>query len=225
MPASSPLAQTALRRQLSEGCAVLRLALPDAAIDALMRYLAELQKWNRAYNLTAIRAPEEMVTRHLLDALSVLPAMQALALPKGLRLLDVGAGAGIPGLMLAVARPDWAITVLDSNGKKTRFMRHAVRTLGLTNVTVVQARAEAFEAEARFDVVMSRAYTALGGFFASTAQLLAANGCWLAMKGKLDADELAHGIQGVAIMQVLALYVPGLDETRQLVVARHGAAA
>jgi 16S rRNA (guanine527-N7)-methyltransferase len=205
----------ALARGLGE------FGLDQALAAPLADYIALLARWNRAYNLTSVRDPEQMVTRHVLDCLAVLPVLDALALPKDLRLLDVGAGAGLPGLLLAMARPDWSVTVLDSNGKKARFMRFAARDLGLANVATVQERAERYRPERPFTAIISRAYSQLADFFASTHAALAADGYWLAMKGKLADPEVAQARkQGVRIMQITALQVPGLDEARHLVVAR-----
>jgi 16S rRNA (guanine527-N7)-methyltransferase len=193
----------------------------DGAIGVPLRqYLDELQKWNRAYNLTAIRDRDEMVTRHLLDSLSVLPVIEASPDIDPRRLLDVGAGAGLPGIPLAIARPGWHIDVLDSNGKKARFMRHVVRALGLDNVQVIEARAEAYLPELPYTAIISRAYAALGDFVASTAHALSADGHWLAMKGKLSPPELEQRPDGVGIMDIKPLNVPGLDEARHLVIAR-----
>lgn len=202
------------------------LGLDTALAAQLADYIALLARWNRAYNLTSVRDPEQMVTRHVLDCLAVLPAMDALDLPADLRLLDVGAGAGLPGLLLAMARPGWSVTVLDSNGKKARFMRFAARDLGLENVTTVQERTERYRPEQPFTAIISRAYSQLADFFASTRPALVADGYWLAMKGKLADPEVARAReQGVHIMQITALQVPGLDEARHLVVARPAGAA
>lgn len=177
-------------------------------------------KWNSAYNLTAIRDPEESVTRHLLDSLSILPLLNdpSLAL-SGTRILDVGAGAGLPGLVLAIANPAFQVTTLDSNGKKTRFMRHAVRVLKLDNVEVVEERVEAFKPEQGFDCVVSRAFSSLNDFYDKTAHLLATGGVWVAMKGKLDAKEAADIPADVEIRESHRLRVPGLNEDRHAVVA------
>lgn len=202
---------TALHAQLEAGVRSLKLDVPTPVLDRLLDYQVELGKWNTAYNLTAVRTPSEMVTRHLLDSLAVLPWAQG-------RVLDVGAGAGLPGLVLAIARPELSVTVLDSNGKKARFMRHAVRTLGLANVEVAETRVEDWQALA-YDRIVSRAFAALADFVASTRHLLAPGGQWLAMKGKLDAAELAAVPAPVEIRETRRLQVPGLDEDRHLVIA------
>jgi 16S rRNA (guanine527-N7)-methyltransferase len=200
------------RPLLESGLRTLAPTLSAEVRDALLAYLAELQKWNSAYNLTAIRDPGEMVTRHLLDSLTLLPHVRG-------RVLDVGAGAGLPGIPLAIARPELQVTVLDSNGKKARFMRHAVRTLGLANVEVAEARVEAFASAQPFDTIVSRAFAAIADFFAQTAHLLAADGQWVAMKGKLDAQELAAVPARIQIRETHRLRVPGLDEDRHAVIA------
>jgi len=188
------------------------LGLDGSLADPLMIYLDELQKWNAAYNLTAIRNADEMVTKHLLDSLALLPHV-------GGRLLDVGAGAGLPGIPLAIANPALDVTVLDSIGKKARFMRHAVRTLGLPNVTVVESRVESFQAESPFGMIISRAFASLADFFNGTEALLAPGGQWVAMKGKLDVKELADVPARFVIRGTHRLRVPGLDEDRHAVIA------
>lgn len=197
---------------LEAGLRSLGLEVSAAAQAQLMTYLAELEKWNGAYNLTAIRDPQEMVIKHLLDSLSILPQ-----LPSG-RLLDVGSGAGLPGIPVAILRPECSVTTLDSNGKKTRFMRHVQRALGLKNLEVAEARSEQFQSPV-FDVIVSRAYASLDDFFTSTAHLMAPTGIWLAMKGKLDPAELAAIPKTVRILQTHRLHVPYLNEERHAVLA------
>jgi len=182
-------------------------------VPALLAYLAELEKWNAAYNLTAIRDPREMVTRHLLDSLVMVPHVRG-------PLLDVGSGAGLPGIPLAIARPELAVTVLDSNGKKARFLRHAVRALKLGNVAVVEARVEDHRPDAPYAAITSRAFASLKDFFSLTGHLLAADGQWLAMKGKLDDSETQDLPAGVGIVDIKPLKVPGLAEARHLVIAQ-----
>ncbi|MDB5986382.1 MAG: rsmG [Nevskia sp.] len=193
-----------------------QLGLAPDRLAPLQAYLAELAKWNRAYNLTAIRDPAEMVTRHVLDSLAVLPHLPG----SSLRLLDVGSGGGMPGLVLAIVRPQWQVTVLDGNGKKARFLRHAVRALGLGNVEVAEARVEDWQAPQPFDCIISRAFAALAEFVALSEHLLAADGRWLAMKGKVAPAELAALPAGRAIEAIHPLEVPGLAEARSLVVVR-----
>lgn len=188
------------------------LMLPAGLAAPLLAYLAELEKWNAAYNLTAVRDPQDMVTRHLLDSLVMVPHVRG-------PLLDAGSGAGLPGIPLAIARPELAVTVLDSNGKKARFLRHAVRALKLDNVAVVEGRVEDHHPAAPYAAITSRAFAALGDFFRLTGHLLAADGQWLAMKGKLDDLETQDLPAGVGIVDTKTLKVPGLAEARHLVVA------
>jgi len=157
----------------------------DCSIDSYMQYLQLLQTWNRTYNLTAIRDLEAMVTRHVLDSLAILPWIV------GNNILDVGSGAGLPGIPIALARSDLHIVLLDSNGKKTRFLQEVRRILNLPNIDIVQARAEDYHTTILFDTIMSRAFTQLPQMLAWTQHLLKPNGIWLAMKGVYPAAELA----------------------------------
>lgn len=203
--------------RLDEGLAALGMAFDADTRRRLLAQLAELQKWNAAYNLTAVRDPGEMLARHLLDSLAVLPAIEALGLPLS-RIADIGSGGGFPGVPLAIACPWREVTVLDSNGKKARFLRHLQRTLALPNLAVVESRAEDWRPMPRVDAVISRALAPLPDFVRLTAHLVAANGRWLAMKGKLAAEELNGLSEDVGILNIVPLQVPGLDEERHLVV-------
>ncbi|MBV8063392.1 MAG: 16S rRNA (guanine(527)-N(7))-methyltransferase RsmG [Nevskia sp.] len=200
------------REQQTLEAGLAALALPAPLCVALLAYLGELEKWNAAYNLTAIRDPREMVTRHLLDSLVLAPHVRG-------PLLDVGSGAGLPGIPLAIARPELAVTVLDSNGKKARFLRHAVRALRLGNVEVAEARVEDHAPPRPYAAITSRAFGSLKDFFSLTGHLLAADGQWLAMKGKLDDLETKDLPAGVGIVDIKPLKVPGLAEARHLVIA------
>jgi 16S rRNA (guanine527-N7)-methyltransferase len=192
---------------------ILAVQVPDPLVRArLAAFLAELIKWNRAYNLTATRDAGEIVTRHVLDSLALLPLLHG-------RVLDVGSGAGFPAVPLALARPDLDVTALDSNGKKARFLRHVQRTLEIPNLAIVESRVEHFRPAQPFDVVVSRAFGALGEFFALTKNLLAPAGEWVAMKGKLDSRELAGIPDDVEIREKRRLRVPGLDEERHAIIA------
>ena len=201
--------------RLREGLAALHLS-PELQ-PPLERYLDELLKWNAHYNLTAVRDPAEMVTRHLLDSLSVLGAWPS-TLDAGCRLLDVGSGAGLPGVPLALARPDWQVDVLDSNGKKARFLRHVQRVLGLGNLRVIELRVEAYQPAMPYDAVISRAFSALDAFVEFTAHLLDEQGCWLAMKARLDDNRAAPLPPGVIRQRSVPLAVPGLAEERHLLI-------
>ena len=203
-PKNSPEAR------LLAGLVALRL---DPALAApLLKYLGELVLWNKTYNLTSVRDPHEMLRKHVLDSLAMQPFVDAGPLA------DLGAGPGLPGIPLALANPALHVTLLDSNGKKARFLRHAQRVLPLTNVEVVEARAEAFTPPARFDTVITRAFGSLREFLEQTAALGADRGRWLAMKGKLDAKELADVPPGFRVAQEIQLKVPGLDEQRHLII-------
>jgi 16S rRNA (guanine527-N7)-methyltransferase len=209
---------SSLEQQLRQGIAELGLELPTEAPALLLRYLDELSRWNSAYNLTAIRAPREMVTRHLLDSLALLPVLDAL-LPASARVIDVGSGGGMPGIPLAIARPQWQVSLLDSNGKKARFLRHAVRQLPLPNADVGESRVEAYTPAQAYDAIVSRAFASLSDFFAATGALLAPGGVWVAMKGKLDAAERAAVPATITIREIRPLQVPGLREERHAVIA------
>lgn len=190
----------------------LGLTLPADAERRLLDYLRLLAKWSSAYNLTAVRDPSEMVTRHLLDSLAVAPHV------RGPEVLDIGTGAGLPGIPLALALPEFAFTLLDSNAKKTRFVTQAVAELGLTNVCVVNARAEDFHPPRPFATLIARAFASIPDMLAACAHLCAPGGRILAMKGKLPEDELAAlpGPWRVVVAERLA--VPGLQATRHLVI-------
>jgi len=179
--------------------------------DVLLRYLDLLQRWNRSYNLTAISDPRAMVTHHLLDSLSVSPWV-----PEG-RLLDAGTGAGLPGVPLAVARPELRVTLLDSAGKKIRFLNQVRRELGLENIEPVQARLETWQPLQPFSAVISRAFASLAAF-AQAARAMAGEAVLLAMKGRYPAAELAGLPDWVSVRSVEKLEVPGLQEDRHLVI-------
>ena len=199
------------RRQLGPGLKALDLTLPPGAEAALLSYVELLARWNQAYNLTAVRDPAEMVSKHLLDSLAILPYVT------GPSVADVGTGAGLPGIPLALARPDIQFTLMDSNGKKTRFVTQAVAQLKLTNVAVVQARSEGWQPPALFAQVVSRAFASLGDFARLAGGLAAPGGRLLAMKGAIPEDELAGLPAGFRMVAVHPLKVPGLDAERCLV--------
>lgn len=201
---------------LAAGLAELRLPAELAA--PLLHYLDELQRWNRAYNLTAVRDPLEMVSRHLLDALALVPVLAGPLSSPGRCLLDVGSGAGLPAVPLALAFPGLAVTALDANGKKARFLRHVQRQLGLARLSVAEARVEHWQPPQRFDFITSRAFASLADFTQLSRPLLAPGGQWLAMKGKLSPAERQALPAGIELVSCRTLHVPGLDETRQLVV-------
>jgi 16S rRNA (guanine527-N7)-methyltransferase len=186
--------------------------LGDPQIEALLAYLALLHRWNRTYNLTAIRDPADMVSRHVLDSLSVLPWVDETPL------LDVGAGAGLPGIPLAIARPRLEVALLDSAGKKVRFMQHVRRELGLANIDPVQARLESWRPGRSFGQVISRAFARLREFAAAVRTMAAPPGRLLAMKGRYPEGELEDLPGWVHVESIEKLDVPGLQEDRHLVI-------
>lgn len=198
---------------LQTGIAELGMSLPAGAEDKLSAYLGLLTKWNKTFNLTAIRDPAEMVTHHLLDSLAVLPVLEksALAGRQGFRLADVGSGAGLPGLVLAIARPDWQVTSIETVEKKAAFQRQAKIELGLANVSIHCGRVEAFTDA--FDGVISRAFASLADFVALAGHL--STTLW-AMKGAYPADEIAALPDGWQVVASHPLVVPGLDAERHL---------
>lgn len=199
-----------LEQELEAGLAQLGLELSTEQIDRLNQYLALLNKWNKTYNLTAVRETERMVAYHVLDSLSALPHIQ------GVRVLDVGSGGGMPGMLFAIARPDWQLTLIDANHKKTTFLRQAAIELGLDNVEVHCERVEALAAPA-FDVITSRAFADLAEFVRLTRHVLADGGVWAALKGVYPYEEIAQLPDDIRVVSVLALHVPGLDAERHLV--------
>ncbi len=206
-----------LADDLDQGLAAMGLALTPDVQATLLDYLTLLQRWNRAYNLTAVKDPHAMVHRHLLDSLSVLPYLDEA--PPG-PLADVGSGAGLPGLPLALARPERDVLLVDSVGKKVRFLRQAVRELGLgERVRAVQGRVETLADETgRFAVVTARAFAPLGRIVQLAGHLLRTDGRILAMKGRVEEDELAGIPADWRVRQVTPLCVPGTEGARHLVV-------
>lgn len=199
------------RAGLAPGLAALKIGLPAESEARLLEFVELLARWNQAYNLTAVRDPAEMVVKHLLDSLAILPYVTRSPVQ------DVGAGAGLPGIPLAIALPDMRFTLLDSNGKKTRFMTQAAASLKLRNVEVVQARAEGYRPVEPFATVLSRAFASLGDFLRLAGHGCAAGGRLLAMKGAHPDDELKDLPPGFRVLGVHTLKVPGLDAERCLV--------
>jgi 16S rRNA (guanine527-N7)-methyltransferase len=197
---------------LANGIAELALDLPQGAPEQLLAYLDLLEKWNRTYNLTAIRDRGRMVIEHLLDSLAIVPYVWP-----G-RLLDIGSGAGLPGIPLAIARPSWRVVLLDSSHKRCTFLQQAAIELGLRNVEVACERVEAYRPAAPFDTVVSRAFAETQHFARVAAPHLAPAGVLLAMKGLYPHEELAQLPAGVVVRAVHALAVPGLKAQRHLVV-------
>jgi len=198
---------------LDAGLAALGLDLPAGARQKLLDYVALIGKWNQVHNLTAIREPQKMVTHHLLDSLALLRVIDRTEC----RLIDVGSGAGLPGIPLAIARPEWAITLLDSNHKKGVFLQQAVGELGLGGIQVVVDRVEAFRPTEGFDLVVSRAFSDLPEFAELSRHLRAPGGLLLAMKGVYPYEEVLHLSPELGTVEVHKLEVPGVDAERHLV--------
>jgi len=200
---------------LATGIATLGLALNATQRAALTAYLALLSKWNKTYNLTAIREPQRMITHHLLDALAVVPHLPA---TPGLRILDVGSGGGVPGIPLAIARPDAHVVMIDSNHKKAAFLVQAAIELKLPNIESHAVRVEDFAPALPFDIVISRAFSDLGAFATVAARHLAPRGQMFAMKGVHPDEELASLSPQFTVLAKPLLAVPGLDAARHLVI-------
>ena len=201
-----------LDAQLSAGVDALGLALDAINQATLLEYIELLVKWNRVHNLTAVREPEQMVVVHLLDSLSLLPYLRGRA-----NLLDVGSGAGLPGIPIAIARPELQITLLDSNHKKVAFLQQVKAELALTNITIVCARVETWHPQQAFDAVVSRAFADLADFARQARHLVAPGGQLLAMKGVYPYEEIAALPAGCELESVIELQVPTLSAKRHLV--------
>lgn len=199
-----------LRTAISQGCSALTPELDDAAVEKFVVFIRLLEKWNRVTNLTAVRDPLQMVTRHILDSLAVVPF-----LTRG-SLLDVGSGAGLPGVPIAIARPGLDVTLLDANAKKLRFVRQAAAELGLDNVQVVQARMQEYQPGRSFDMVISRAVASLDELYQQTVHLLRPGGRMLFMKGAVPEQEIGALQDGRAGLHIERLNIPGLAAERHL---------
>jgi 16S rRNA (guanine527-N7)-methyltransferase len=206
-----------LSAALEAAVASLGLPVPSAKREQLLDYLELLVRWNRTYNLTAVRDPAEMLSHHIVDSLAALPAVFRWR-TKG-RVLDVGSGGGLPGAIWAIAAASLDVTCVDSVGKKAAFVRQVATQLHLSNLHSVHARVETVEAAA-FDLVVSRAFASLADFVAASEHALAPGGVWLAMKGKLPRQEIAALPRGVEVFHVEPLVVPGLNADRCLVLMR-----
>jgi 16S rRNA (guanine527-N7)-methyltransferase len=205
-PATDPKAQ--LERGLEE----LGLHLDRKAPKRLLAFAELLEKWNRVYNLTSIRGADQIVSGHLLDCLAIVPHVDGAA-----RALDVGSGAGFPGIPLAIACPRMQVTLLDSNQKKVAFLRQAVSELQLDNATVVEDRVEAWQPQEKFDLIVCRALTDTGEFVRWSRHLLATDGVFAAMKGVVPQNELERLPQGYRVRDTVRLSVPGLEAQRHLI--------
>ena len=200
-----------LKPKLLKGLAQLALNLSEEQIEKLMSYLTLLQKWNKVYNLTAIRDPEEMLIKHLWDSLAIMPHIE------GERLIDVGTGGGLPGIPLAICFPEKQIDLLDSNSKKTRFLIQAKAGLGLTNTNVIHSRVEEYQPEPLYDGVVSRAFAAMEDMLHWTHHLIPEGGSWWAMKAQKDFEDLSQLPSTIKVQKVIDLNVPFLNAERMLI--------
>ena len=204
-------------RELREGAATLGLSLDGRQSEQLLAYGALILKWNKVYNLTALRDPASVLTHHLLDSLSIIQPL-AREWPGRAALLDVGAGAGLPGVVIAILRNDIAVTCLDAVAKKAAFVQQVAAELGLANLRGLHARVESLTGS--YELISSRAFASLPDFFEGSKHLLAPGGRWLAMKGKMPSEELSQVPAEIEVFHVEQLSVPGLDADRCIVWAR-----
>ena len=204
-----------LREPLQAGVRALGLLADDGQLRQLLAYLDLLAQWNKVYNLTAVRNPQDMLTHHLLDSLSVIASLRRHTQGRAVKLLDVGSGGGLPGVAIAIFCPEMDVTCVDAVAKKTAFIQQVAGTLALPNLHTRHARIETIHTP--YDVIVSRAFAALPDFVSWSAGAMALDGVWLAMKGKHPNDELAALPENVEVFHVEPLQVPGLDAERCLV--------
>jgi 16S rRNA (guanine527-N7)-methyltransferase len=195
---------------LRDGIEQLQLQIPRTAQAKLLSYISLLVKWNQIFNLTAINDPQQMVVRHLLDSLSLAPYI------KGPRLVDVGSGAGLPGMPLALGFPDYEVVLLDSQLKKVRFLNQVIADLEITNIHIAHTRVQDYHPQQMFDTVVSRAFASLGEFSAAAKHLCARHGCMLSMKGRFPVKELQAMQQSGSSIEIIPVKVPGLDAERHI---------
>lgn len=210
----------ALRHELQIGLQALELSLDDEQVDMLLAYLALIEKWNKVYNLTAVREPTEMLTHHLLDSLAVVGPLLRETDGRPVRLLDVGSGAGLPGVVIAIACPQIEVTCVDTVAKKAAFLRQVSAELGLVNLHGLHARVESLSrgrGEEGYDVVTSRAFSSLSDFVQWSRSALQIGGMWMALKGKHPLDELLAVPPTVDVFHVEPVAVPGLNADRCIV--------
>jgi 16S rRNA (guanine527-N7)-methyltransferase len=201
-------------KHLEQLCSKLTFEVSQAEQSLLLDYIQLLFKWNKAYNLTAVRNPQEMVTHHLMDCLILKPYFSSS------NMLDVGTGGGFPGIPLAILYPNMSMTLVDCNAKKIRFLTQAVHELGITCVKPVHGRVEAVDVTEKFEIITSRAFASLQDMVKLTAHLLSENGRYLAMKGVIPEQEIAELPTGFTVSNITPLQVPGLDAQRHLIEIR-----
>ena len=214
------MSASALADRLAAGAQALGVALSPPQQDQLLSYLALIQKWNQVYNLTAVRDPQEMLSHHLLDSLAVIPPLRRHTAGRPLRLLDVGSGAGLPGVVVAICCPELTVDCVDTVGKKAAFIQQAALTLKLPHLRGLHERVERLPGP--YDVILSRAFASLADFVSGSGAALGEGGVWLAMKGKHPAEEIAALPPAVTVFHVEPLHVPGLDAERCLLTLKKG---
>lgn len=200
------------QQALELGIKTLGLSCSSQQIEQLLAYLEMLQRWNKAYNLTAIREPIQMVRLHLLDSLAINPYVQGVK-----HIIDVGTGPGLPGIPLAILNPDINFTLLDSNGKKTRFLFQAINDLSLANAKEINHRVEKYQPEQSFDIVLSRAFSSISDMLTQCDHLVSDSGCFLAMKGKKPDSELSQITKDYKVVDLSQINVPQVDSERHLI--------
>lgn len=214
------MSASALADRLAAGAQALGVALSPPQQDQLLSYLALIQKWNQVYNLTAVRDPQEMLSHHLLDSLAVIPPLRRHTAGRPLRLLDVGSGAGLPGVVVAICCPELTVDCVDTVGKKAAFIQQVALTLKLPHLRGLHERVERLPGP--YDVILSRAFASLADFVSGSGAALGEGGVWLAMKGKHPAEEIAALPPAVTVFHVEPLHVPGLDAERCLLTLKKG---
>lgn len=211
------------RERLKAGVAALGLSLDETQQGQLLNYMQLIGKWNKVYNLTALRSADEMFSHHLMDSLAVIAPLRRHAAGRSMRILDVGSGAGLPGVVIAICCPEFQVECVDTVAKKAAFIQQAAASLGLSNLRGVHNRVERLAGP--YDLICSRAFASLADFVNWSEQALAGEGVWMAMKGKRPDDEVAELPDGVAVFHVEPLRVPGLEAERCLVWVRRGGLA
>ncbi|MEZ8096465.1 16S rRNA (guanine(527)-N(7))-methyltransferase RsmG [Photobacterium swingsii] len=201
-----------MKQRLAQLIAQTDLVVSEQQIDQLIGYVALLHKWNKAYNLTSVRDPHEMIVKHIMDSIVVSEHLE------GDRFIDVGTGPGLPGIPLAIMNPDKSFTLLDSLGKRIRFIRQVIFELKITNVTPVQSRVEEFQPEMGFDGVLSRAFASMNDMVSWCHHLPTDTGCFMALKGQFDQQEVAELPEWCSVTEVKSLHVPELEGERHLVI-------